>query len=94
MFNDTFFSSVESRLGNTCAHIYCNDLRWTQIHPMKSKLEAHHNLSILLAQDGVLNVMVMDNAMKKMAWEFKKKSRDTDFHICSTEPLPPTNELI
>ena len=33
----TFFSSVESKKGNTFAHIYCNDMRWKRSHPMKYK---------------------------------------------------------
>ena len=34
---------------------------------MKSKSESHHSLSTLFAQDGVPNVMVMDNAMEQKA---------------------------
>ena len=84
MFTDTFFYSVNSKLGNTCDHIYCNDLRWTRIHPIKSMPEAKHSLSTLFTRDGIPHMMVMDNAMEKTAGEFNKKGRDADYHRITT----------
>ena len=34
-------------------------------------------------------MMVIYNAMEQAAGEFKKKSRDSDFHIHNTETFPP-----
>ena len=73
MFTDTFFYIVKSKQGNTCSQIYCNYLRWKQIHLIKSNPEAHHSLSTLYTRYGVPSVMVMDNAMEKTAGELIKK---------------------
>ena len=43
MFTDTYFSSIKSTRGNTCAQIWTNYIEWIRIDPMSTKIHAHHS---------------------------------------------------
>ena len=56
---------------------------------IKSKPKDLLILSTLFSQDGVPNVIFVDNSMEQTAGEFNNNSKDTDLRICTTEPFPP-----
>ena len=47
IFTDTMLVRIKSHRGNTCAQIYAHRNTWCKVHPMKTKGEAHHSLSLL-----------------------------------------------
>jgi hypothetical protein len=60
---------------------------------MKLESEAHEALSLLFHRDGVPNVMVMDGAKAKNEGQFRRKLRDTGFHIKQTEPHTQSSNM-
>ena len=56
---------------------------------MKKKSEAHETLSLLIARDGVPNVMIMDGAREQVMGEFRRKCRQAGVHVKQTEPHTP-----
>lgn len=88
-YTDTMKSETLSRRGNKYAQIYCTPSGWTRAFPMKKKSEAHETLSLLHARDGVPNVMIMDGAPEQTMGEFRRKCRQADCHVRTTEPHTP-----
>ena len=50
MLNDTYFSSIKSTRGNTCAQIWKNDIEWIRIDPMSTKSNALHSAKMVCHQ--------------------------------------------
>ena len=53
---------------------------------MRLKSQAHEALSLLFARDGVPRTMIGDNAWEMMKGDFKRKCREVDCTLRSTEP--------
>ena len=51
--------------------------------------DAHETLSLLFAQEGVPNTLVMDGAREQAIGEFRHKARQADGHVKQTEPYSP-----
>ena len=47
VFTDTMCSEVKSKMGNTCAQVFCTNFGWTRVHPLKTKDKAHEALSLI-----------------------------------------------
>ena len=89
VFTDTLKSSVKSLQKNTYAQVYCTDFLWTRAYPMRKESDAHHTLSAMLKDVGVPNKMVMDNAKAQINGMFRKKLKEADCQVKSTEPHTP-----
>lgn len=89
MFTDTYFSSVKSTRGNTCAQVWTNDLEWTRIDPMPSKKYAHHSAQKLFKNDGVPSKIVMDGAKEQTQGQFKKACQDASVLVQRLEYNTP-----
>ena len=76
MFTDTYFSSIKSTWGNTCAQIWTNDIEWISIDPMSTKIYAQHSANSLFKNDGVTSNIVMDGAREKIMDKFKEACQD------------------
>jgi hypothetical protein len=90
MFTDTMFSTILSRQQNKAAQILCTELR---AFTMKKESEAHEALSLLFHRDEAPNVMVMDGYKAQTEEKFRRKLRDTGYHIKQTQKAthnPPT----
>jgi hypothetical protein len=93
VFTDTMFSSVPSSRGNTCAQIYCNDLQWTAIYPMKSKKEAHLSLSSFMSTHGAPDFLISDGAKEMTQGDFRRKAREAGVHCKEVEPYSPWSNM-
>ena len=89
MFTDTYFSSVKSTRGNTCAQVWTNDLEWTRIDPMSSKKYAHHSAQKLFKNDGVPSKIVMDGAKEQTQGQFRKACQDASVMVQRLEYNTP-----
>ena len=76
MFTDTYFSSIKSTRGNTCAQIWTNDIDWIRIDPVSTKIHAHNSAKKLFKNDGVLSKIVMYGAREKIMGKFKGACQD------------------
>ena len=56
---------------------------------MRWKREAHEILSVLFKRDGVPNNMIMDGAKTQIQGDFKKKRRESGYHIIQVKPYSP-----
>jgi hypothetical protein len=90
LFTDTLIANSPSIRGNKYAQVYCNDLEWSRLYPMKKKSEAHETLSLLLKRDGAPTTLVSDGANEETLGEFRRKARKAETHCCKeTEPHSP-----
>lgn len=89
VFTDTLKSTVKSRRQNSYAQVYCTDFGWVRAYPMKLESEAHHTVSKLFKDIGVPWKMVMDNAKTQVLGKFRKKTKEADCPVRSTEPHSP-----
>ena len=62
MFTDTYFSSIKSSRGNTCAQIRTNGIEWIRVDPMPLKSNAYHSAKKIFKNDGVPSKIFMDGA--------------------------------
>ena len=87
VFTDTMFSTADkkSRRQNTCAQIFYARNGWCRAFPMRLKSQAHEALSLLFARDGVPRTMIGDNAWEMMLGDFKRKCREADCNLRTTE---------
>ena len=81
MFTDTYFFSIKSTKGNTCAQIWTNDIEWIMIDPMSIKSHAHHSANKLFKNDGVPSKIVMNVAREKIMGKFKEACQDTTVQV-------------
>jgi hypothetical protein len=93
MYTDTMFSTILSRQMNKAAQIFCTDFGFVRAFRLKKEKEAHEALSLLFHIDGVPNIMVMDGAKAQVEGEFRRKLRDTGFHIKQTEPHTQSSNM-
>ena len=56
---------------------------------MKTKGQAHEVLSLLFAQEGIPNKMIMDGSKEQTMGEFRRKTRQAGCHVKQTEPYSP-----
>ena len=88
-FTDTMFAGTRSKRGNKCAQLFATDFGWTRAYPMTSKGLAHEALSVFFKTEGVPPVMMMDNSKEQTLGDFRRKCREADCHIKTTEPHSP-----
>jgi hypothetical protein len=86
LFTDTLIANKPSSCGNKYAQVYCNDLEWARLYPMKKKSEAHETLSTLLKRDGAPTSLVSDGTKDETQGEFRRKAREANMHCRETEP--------
>jgi hypothetical protein len=89
LYTDTMFASTVSTRGNTCAQVFVNDLEWVRSFPLSRKGDAHTSLDLLFPEDGVPNVMIMDDAKELVSGEFRKKCRRAGCYSKTLEPYSP-----
>ena len=89
VFNDTFFSTVESRRGNTASHIYATDFGWSRNFPIKSKSDAHETLDEFFHCYGVPSRLINDNAKELIQGKFASVARQAHCHMDLTDPYSP-----
>ena len=85
MFTDTNLSSIKYTRGNTCSHIWKNDIKWTGIDPMYTKIHAYNSGKNLFNNDGVPSKIVMDGAREKIMGEFKEACQDATVQVQQLE---------
>ena len=56
---------------------------------MRKKSQAHEGLSLLFSRDGMPASIIVDGAREQTHGEFKKKARQADCHVRTTEPYTP-----
>jgi hypothetical protein len=93
MYTDTMYSTILSRQNNKSAQIFCTDFGFVRAFPLKKEKEAHEALSLLFHINRVPNVIVMDGAKAKVEGEFRRKLRDSGFHIKQTEPHTQSSNM-
>ena len=59
------------------------------MHPLPTKGKAHEALSLVFQRDGVPPRMVADNSKEQIEKSFKRKCREADCHLVTTEPYSP-----
>ena len=90
VFSDTMTAGgVVSTRGNKYGQAYCTQFGWARVHPMRLKSEAHETLSLMFKRDGVPPKIVVDNSKEQTLGQFKKKCREADCHLVTTEPYSP-----
>ena len=72
MFTDTYFSSIKSTRGNTCAQICTNDIECIRIDPMSTKSYEYHSAKKLFKNDGGPSKIVMDSSREQVMGKFKE----------------------
>ena len=75
VFTDTMEASAKSTCGNQYAQIFCAQNNWTRAFPMKKKSNAHKDLSLLFARDGVPSTLNMDGLKEQTMGKFSKKAK-------------------
>ena len=80
---------VVSTRGNKYGQAYCTQFGWARVHPMQLKSEAHKTLSLMFKRDGVPPKIVVDNSKEQTLGKFKKKCKEADCHLVTTEPYSP-----
>jgi hypothetical protein len=93
VFTDTMFSTIPSSRENTCAQVYCNDLQWCAVYPMKSKRDAHLSLSSFLSTHGAPDFLISDGAYELTKGEFRHKAREAGVHCKEVESYSPWSNL-
>jgi hypothetical protein len=93
MYSDTMYSTILSRQKNKAAQIFCTDFGFVREFPLKKEKEAHEALSLLFHRDGFPNVTIMDGAKAQVEGEFRRKLRDTGYHIKRTEPHTQSSSM-
>ena len=81
MVTDTYFSSIKSTRGNTCAQIWKNDIERIRIDPMSTKINANHSANMLFNNDGVSSKIVVDGAREQVMGKFKEDCQDATFQV-------------
>ena len=81
MFTDTYFSSIKSTRGNTCAQIWKNDIKWIRIYPMSNKIHAHNSAKKLFKNDDVPSKIVVEGAREKIMGKFKEVCQDATVQV-------------
>ena len=89
VFSDTMKAGVTSAQGNKYGQAYCTQFGWARVHPMKLKSEAHETPALLFKRDGVPPKIVVDNSKEQTLGRFKKKCKEADCHLVTTEPYCP-----
>ena len=86
MFTDTYFSSIKSTRGNTCAQIWTNDIEWIRIDPMSTKTYSGKNL---FKNYGVPSKIVMDGDRERIMSKFKEACQDATVQVHQLEYNTP-----
>ena len=81
MFTDTYFSSIKSTRGNTCAKIRTNDIEWIRINPMSTKVHTRHSDKKLFNNDGVPSKIVMDGTREQIMGKFNESYQDATVQV-------------
>ena len=89
MFTDTYFSSIKSTRGNTCAQIWTNDIIWIMIDPMSTKIHAHHSAKKLLKNNSVPSKILVDGAREQIMGKFKESCQDATVQVQQLEYNTP-----
>ena len=95
MFTDTYFSSIKSTRGNTCAQIWTNDIEWIRIDPMSTKIHAHHSAKKMFKNYGVSSKIVVNGARDQIVGKSKEACQDATVQVQKLEylseetPTPP-----
>ena len=74
LYTDTLESGIALHRGNNYAQVFAHRNTWCKAYPMKTKGQAHEALSLLFAQEGVPNKMIMDGLKKQTMGEFRHKT--------------------
>ena len=89
LFTDTLESCIVSHRGNNYAQVLLHRNTWCKAYPMKTKGQEHEALSLLFAQEGIPNKMIMDGSKEQTMGEFRRKTRQAGCQIKQTEPYSP-----
>ena len=89
MFTNTYFSSINSTRGNTCAQIWTNDIEWIIINPISTKIHAHHSAKKLFKNDCVPSNIVMDGAREQVMGKFNEACQDATVQVQQLEYSTP-----
>jgi hypothetical protein len=93
-FTDTMFAGSVSKQGNKAAQVFAMSFGWARAHPLRCKGEAHEALSLLFHHDGVPPVMVCNNSKEQHSNDFRRKLREADCHLRTTEPYLPWQQAV
>ena len=85
MFTDTYFSSIKSTRGNTCAQIWTNVIKLIKIDLMSNKSNAHHLAKNLFNKYSLPSKIVMDSAREQVIWKFKEACQDATVQVQQLE---------
>ena len=89
MFTDTYFSSIKSTRGNTCAQVWKNDIEWIRIDPISTKSHAHNLAKKLFNNDGVPSKIVIDGAREQILVKSKEACQDATVQLQHIEYNTP-----
>ena len=89
LFTDTVESGIASHRGNNYARVFAHHNTWCKAYPMKTKGQVYEALSLLFAQEGVPNKMIMDGSKEQTMGEFRCKTRQAGCQVKQTEPYSP-----
>ena len=89
LFTNTLESGIVSHRGNNYAEVFVHRNTWRKAYPMKTKAQVHEALSLLFAQEGIPNKMIMDGSKEQTIGEFRCKTRQAGCHVKQTEPYSP-----
>jgi hypothetical protein len=89
IFSDTMFSSVKSSRENTRAELYCSNLQWMVIYPMKSKEDVQLALSSFMSMHGAPDFIISDGAEELTGGAFRRKVREADVHCKRSGVIQP-----
>ena len=67
-------SGIASHRGNNYVQVFTHHNTWCKAYPMKTKGQTHKALSLLFAQEGVPNKMIMDGSKEQTMGEFRCKT--------------------
>jgi hypothetical protein len=80
------FATTVSTRGNACVQVFVNDLEWVRTFPMARKGDAHTCLDLLFPEEGVPNMMIMDDAKELIGGKFRRKCRAAGCYSKEIEP--------
>ena len=66
------------------AQIFATDFGWSQSYSTSRKSQAHDDLGLLFARDGVLPKMIVDGAMEMKLGEFARKCKEASCYLHGT----------
>jgi hypothetical protein len=83
------FSKVKSTRENIGGQIYVSDCEWQRFYPTSSKSLSHETFDLLAHREGILDVLISDQAKEQVAGELCRKVREAGVQYKECEPYSP-----